>query len=73
MIVAGDVVCLCMCLMCVIIIEIFIIKTLQPDDARTVFTADGKYPHIQPLQDTAQLYRAMRNMSLGLGNMYMNE
>jgi hypothetical protein len=69
-------VCPFMCLTCVIInyfIFIFIISTLQPDDARTVFTADGKYPHIQPLQDTAQLYRAMRNMSLGLGNMCVNE
>ncbi len=42
---------------------------VQPDDVRTILAADGKYPRIEPLMDTTQLYRATKEMSLGLGNM----
>lgn len=45
------------------------IHVFDPDDARIIFANEGKMPNIVPLQETAQMYREMRDLSLGLGNM----
>lgn len=45
-----------------------VIHIFDPDDIRTVYTNEGTMPHVVPLQETAQLYRQERDMSLGLGN-----
>ena len=45
-----------------------IIHVFDPDDIKTVYSHEGKYPEIPPLQETTQLYRAGKQMSLGIGN-----
>jgi cytochrome P450 len=45
-----------------------VIHVFDPDDIRTVYINEGIMPHVVPLQETAQLYRQARDMSLGLGN-----
>lgn len=45
-----------------------VIHIFDPEDIRTVYTNEGTMPHVVPLQETAQLYRQARDMSLGLGN-----
>lgn len=45
-----------------------IIHIFDPEDIRTVYINEGTMPYVVPLQETAQLYRQTRNMSLGLGN-----
>lgn len=46
-----------------------IVHIFDPEDARTIFANEDKSPLIVPLQETAQQYRKLREMSLGLGNM----
>jgi len=46
-----------------------IIHIFEPEDAQIVFQNEGKMPYIAPLQETALIYRRMKNLSLGLGNM----
>lgn len=46
-----------------------VVHVFDPEDARTIFANEDKSPLIVPLQETAQQYRKMRQMSLGLGNM----
>uniref|UniRef100_A0A1I7XIM4 Cytochrome P450 n=1 Tax=Heterorhabditis bacteriophora TaxID=37862 RepID=A0A1I7XIM4_HETBA len=43
------------------------------EDARTVFSADGRQPRIVPLQETTREYRQMRKMNPGLGNLNGDE
>ncbi|XP_021930388.1 probable cytochrome P450 CYP44 isoform X8 [Zootermopsis nevadensis] len=50
-----------------------IIHIFDPEDIRTVYINEGTMPHVVPLQETAQLYRQTRNMSLGLGNVNGDE
>lgn len=45
-----------------------IIHVFDPEDIKTVYSHEGKYPEIPPLQETTQLYRAQKEMSLGIGN-----
>jgi hypothetical protein len=45
-----------------------VIHIFDPDDIRTVYINEGTMPNVVPLQETAQLYRQARDMSLGLGN-----
>ncbi|XP_014662612.1 PREDICTED: probable cytochrome P450 CYP44 [Priapulus caudatus] len=45
-----------------------IVHLMDPDMIRTVYDAEGKIPHIPPLQETTQKYRKEKEMSLGLGN-----
>jgi len=45
-----------------------VIHIFDPEDIRTVYINEGTMPHVVPLQETAQLYRQERDMSLGLGN-----
>ena len=45
-----------------------IIHVFEPEDIKTYYSHEGKYPEIPPLQETTQLYRAEKQMSLGLGN-----
>jgi len=45
-----------------------VIHVFDPDDIRTVYVHEGTMPHVVPLQETVQLYRQTRDMSLGLGN-----
>ncbi|GMR60196.1 hypothetical protein PMAYCL1PPCAC_30391, partial [Pristionchus mayeri] len=45
------------------------VHIFKPDDARTLFTSDGKKPYIVPLQSTTQKYRQLRGMNPGLGNL----
>ena len=35
---------------------------------QTVYSHESKWPVVPPLQETTQLYRAQKQMSLGLGN-----
>lgn len=46
-----------------------IIHVFEPEDARTVYRNEGESPRTVPLQETIQLYRERKGMSLGLGNM----
>lgn len=45
-----------------------VIHIFDPDDARAVYSAEGRTPIIRPLQETVKLYRRTRNKSPGLGN-----
>ncbi|XP_026274722.2 probable cytochrome P450 CYP44 [Frankliniella occidentalis] len=45
-----------------------VIHVFDPDDARTVYAAEGRSPVIRPLQETVKLYRQKKNKSPGLGN-----
>jgi hypothetical protein len=45
-----------------------VIHVFDPEDIRTVYMNEGTMPHVVPLQETAQLYRQTRDLSLGLGN-----
>lgn len=45
-----------------------IVHVFEPEDIKTYYSHEGKYPEIPPLQETTQLYRAEKKMSLGLGN-----
>lgn len=46
-----------------------LVHVFDPDDAKTVYQAEGKWPQVSPLQETVQLYRKKRGLSLGLGNL----
>lgn len=46
-----------------------VIHIFDPNDSKTVFQNEDKYPRVVPLQETIQLYREKKNMSLGLGNL----
>jgi len=48
-----------------------IVHVFDPDDVQTVYSAEGKNPFVPPLQETTQIYRRTKNMSLGLGNTYL--
>ncbi|CAB3374890.1 Hypothetical predicted protein [Cloeon dipterum] len=45
-----------------------VVHVFDPDDARKVYQTEGKWPSVAPLQETVQLYRKKRGLSLGLGN-----
>jgi len=45
-----------------------IIHVFCPEDIKTVYSVEGKWPVIPPLQETTAMYRAQKEMSLGLGN-----
>ncbi|XP_023330089.1 probable cytochrome P450 CYP44 isoform X2 [Eurytemora carolleeae] len=45
-----------------------IVHVFDPEDIKTVYSYEGKYPVVPPLQETTQMYRAQKQMSLGLGN-----
>ena len=40
----------------------------SPLTEQTVYSHESKWPVVPPLQETTQLYRAQKQMSLGLGN-----
>lgn len=46
-----------------------VVHVFDPDDVKTVYQAEGKWPQVAPLQETVQLYRKKRGLSLGLGNL----
>ncbi|CAJ0957604.1 unnamed protein product, partial [Mesorhabditis belari] len=46
-----------------------VVHVFDPEDSKTVFNADGRQPHIVPLQETTQKYREMKKMNPGLGNL----
>ena len=45
-----------------------IVHVFNLEDIKTVYAKEGKWPVAPPLQETTQIYRAQKNMSLGLGN-----
>jgi len=45
-----------------------IVHVFDPDDIKTVYSIEGKWPIIPPLQETTAMYREQKEMSLGLGN-----
>ena len=48
-----------------------VVHLFDPEYIQTVYQHEGKIPHIPPLLETTQMYRKYRNMSPGLGNMYV--
>jgi hypothetical protein len=46
-----------------------VVHVFDPEDIRTVYKAEGRMPFVVPLQETVQLYRARKGLSLGLGNL----
>ena len=40
----------------------------DPEDIKTVYSVEGKWPVIPPLQEITAMYRQQKEMSLGLGN-----
>ncbi len=46
-----------------------VVHLFDAADVQTLFAAEDRQPYITPLQDTVQLYRQMRGISPGLGNM----
>uniref|UniRef100_A0A915LD78 Class II aldolase/adducin N-terminal domain-containing protein n=1 Tax=Romanomermis culicivorax TaxID=13658 RepID=A0A915LD78_ROMCU len=46
-----------------------VVHVFDPDDARIIYQSEGKTPYVVPLQETALMYRNLRKLSLGLGNM----
>ncbi|KHN83337.1 putative cytochrome P450 CYP44 [Toxocara canis] len=51
----------------------YLVHVFDPEDARKIFNAEGKEPIITPLQEATQIYRQMRNMNPGLGNLNGSE
>ncbi len=47
--------------------DIFLI-ILTYNSIMLMLNCSGKYPVVPPLQETTQMYRAQKSMSLGLGN-----
>jgi len=45
-----------------------IVHVFDPEDIKTVYANEGAHPEIPPLQETTAMYRAQKNMSLGIGN-----
>lgn len=45
-----------------------IVHVFEPSDIQTVYAHEGKWPVVPPLQETTQMYRQQKQMSLGLGN-----
>jgi len=45
-----------------------IVHVFDPDDIKTVYNIEGRWPVIPPLQETTQMYRKQKEMSPGLGN-----
>ncbi|XP_071442560.1 probable cytochrome P450 CYP44 [Hetaerina americana] len=45
------------------------IHVFDPESVKTIYEAEGKLPHVEPLQETVMLYRKQRNICLGLGNL----
>jgi len=45
-----------------------IVHVFNPEDIQTVYSVEGKWPVIPPLQETTAMYRQQKDMSLGLGN-----
>jgi cytochrome P450 len=44
-----------------------VVHVFEPEDIKTVYSYEGKYPVIPPLMETAGIYREQKGMSLGLG------
>ena len=44
-----------------------LVHVFDPEDIKTVYAHEGKYPEIPPLMETAGIYREQKGMSLGLG------
>ena len=44
------------------------VHVFDPEDIKTVYSIEGKWPIIPPLQETTAMYRKQKSMSLGLGN-----
>ena len=47
------------------------VRLFDPDYIRIVYQSEGKIPYIVPLLETTQIYREQKEMSPGLGNMYV--
>merc|ERR1712013_383249 len=45
-----------------------VVHVFCPEDIKTVYSVEGKWPVIPPLQETTAMYREQKEMSLGLGN-----
>merc|ERR1711892_593402 len=45
-----------------------IVHVFDPEDIKAVYNVEGKWPEVPPLQETTAIYRAQKEMSLGLGN-----
>ncbi|CAG0891336.1 unnamed protein product [Darwinula stevensoni] len=45
-----------------------LVHLFDPEDVKTVYQHEGKMPVVPPLQETTQLYRKQKELSLGLGN-----
>eukprot|EP00094_Tigriopus_californicus_P000302 TCALIF_00292-PA protein Name:"Similar to cyp-44A1 Probable cytochrome P450 CYP44 (Caenorhabditis elegans)" AED:0.20 eAED:0.20 QI:0/0/0/1/0.6/0.33/6/0/425 len=45
-----------------------IVHVFEPSDIQCVYSQEGKWPLVPPLQETTQMYRQQKQMSLGLGN-----
>jgi len=45
-----------------------IVHVFDPEDIKSVYNVEGKWPVVPPLQETTAIYRAQKEMSLGLGN-----
>uniref|UniRef100_A0AC34QE83 Cytochrome P450 n=1 Tax=Panagrolaimus sp. JU765 TaxID=591449 RepID=A0AC34QE83_9BILA len=50
-----------------------VIHVFDPEDSKIIFQTEGKSPHIVPLQETTQMYRQMKGMNPGLGNLNGDE
>lgn len=44
-----------------------LVHVFEPEDIKTVYSYEGKYPVTPPLMETVGIYRAKKEMSLGLG------
>merc|ERR1719158_2560069 len=45
-----------------------IVHVFDPEDIKSVYNVEGKWPVVPPLQETTAMYREQKEMSLGLGN-----
>uniref|UniRef100_A0AC35GE01 Cytochrome P450 n=1 Tax=Panagrolaimus sp. PS1159 TaxID=55785 RepID=A0AC35GE01_9BILA len=51
----------------------YVVHVFDPEDSKVIFQNEGKIPHITPLQETTQMYREMKGMNPGLGNLNGDE
>uniref|UniRef100_A0AC34FC64 Cytochrome P450 n=1 Tax=Panagrolaimus sp. ES5 TaxID=591445 RepID=A0AC34FC64_9BILA len=50
-----------------------VVHVFDPNDSKIIFQNEGKIPYITPLQETTQMYREMKGMNPGLGNLNGDE
>ena len=47
------------------------VNLFDPDYIQTIYDHDEKSPHVTPIMESTKLHRHFRNLSPGMGNVYV--